>query len=533
VDGLNPSMRYIAPMARARGEAYLNPLDERDPTADQGFQLAQSAVVIGGAVVTEPRRIELVLNQRSVSMARAVANRINTRFPKAPTDREQVAEARNDTFIKINVPRSYIGREDELMALVNHTYVQTGPGFVQSKAQALGEVLANEITRIPTPDKRTEAANQIALAWHALGKTALRQVRAYYGHENMLVRLTAIEAGARLGDGQTITHIQALALHPEPAVRVRVPWIAVRLPRSPAMTHTLRSLLDDNDQRVRIVTYEALADAGDGMVNRIPVGGIDGQKFVIELVPSSKPLVYVSQKGASRLVVFSPNAGFKRPMYASVWNGRLRLRSADTGDRIAVYYQRPTGASKTFAMAPTVANLALLLSQPASIQNPNEAPNLTYGDVVNAIHSLHELGWLSADLLIEQNRLAEAVQKALNAPPVHVRPESAGVARGYGALTDPNAAADETLTSSAADGNTTISAPPTFVRDDGRAATAGPTRAASGPRVLAPSIADEAARQQEVPQDQLPPAQETYLTPADEPETTGDAAPIEGPRAGR
>ncbi len=491
IDGLNTSMQFSQPLALGRGAMFLNPLTKNDPSIsqEQRLRLPRQGVVLAGGLVTESRRIELVLNQRGWVRSRTIADRINERFPIMPGDRTTVAAAVSDAVVRVEVPRSWIGREGDLLKLVSHVFVEREAGFVQNKTRQLAGILATDAKQAP----------RVVAAWRALGKTALPVLREYYNHADLNVRLAALEAGVKLEDPTPTQSLLELVRHADVNVRAAAARSLIELPRSLKVANAIRTLLDDESidatgRPIRIVTYEAMADRKDPMIQRVPIGDANNIKFLIDLLPADKPMVYASQEGLPRLVIFGRNTGFKAPINAALWDGRLRLRSGGVGETMSVFYQRPNGSSKTFQMAPTVANLALLLGQPASLSNPHESPNLSYSHVVSALVGLHLSRHLAADWKVQPNALADAIERYLRKPADTVRPEIGAKPSGYQALaTQRNDAV--------AQGDTT----------NARPSVGTPRRVGDVPDALpAPTPRPTA----QVDPSDLPPAQETYLIPA-------------------
>lgn len=422
VDGANPALRYSRPLAVAEaGDLYVNPLEER---SFENPEYRSSAVVLSGGKVTVDRELELILNQPSWQRSRMIADRINERFPRGPGDRWPVAEPQTDAIIRINIPRAYSDDPAFFLRLMSKLYVQRTPRFEPEQAQRLAQALLAD----PNP----ELAEDVALAWVALGKNALREVQRYYQYPHKVIRLAALEAGALLGDEQCVDSLVQLARDPDPQVRIRCAKILSNLPQSLRGSRTLQEMLDDPDRDVRIAAYEALAKINDPVLQRIAMGAPDNFKFMLELVPSRLPLVYICQVRLPRIVIFGPNTGFHTPMLARLWENRLMIRCEGPGQNATVFYQPPGNPEgQTIQIAPALANLIFLMAHKPSKDNPAEGLDLPYSRVVSAVVSLHRQGFLDADLYIQASPLAEAIERASRVEPV-VRPETgpAGVEPG-------------------------------------------------------------------------------------------------------
>lgn len=417
IDGANPAMRFSRPLAEANGPIYLNPFDDRTDAQDSQEQL-RSGVVIAGGSVTQPRRLDLVLNQPSWIRSRAIADRINERFGAAPKERIQTANAQTDLLIKLAVPERFSKEPGVLLELIAHLYINRGVNFEQRKARDLVEVLREQ------PDQ----ARPVMLAWRALGKTIQPVLRDLYEDPDLEMRLSALEAGTWLEDERASRYLQDLAEHPDPSVRTRVAQALVYLPKSLRGSRTLRDLLDDEVRGVRLAAYESLARINDVTVlNRYGIQGPGGElKFIIDQVPAEKPLVYITQEYFPRLVIFGPDLGFDTPTVARLWDNHLMIRAPGPDQAMQVYYQRPEDtAGRTYEAVPTVATLAYLLGHRPSDEDPQTGLDLSYSQVVDAVYHLCRQGHVPAPVEVRESALAQLIDRYENQPIEGVRPETA------------------------------------------------------------------------------------------------------------
>lgn len=414
IGGTSPSMRFSRKLAVAAGPTYINPLGPDTPDEGQ-LTLKRQAVVLSGGVVTTSRPLDLVLNQPSWQRSRLIADRINERFPKAPSDRYHTAVATDDSRIRLHVPARYAGRSQQLLELMAHLFVQRAPGFEQAKAQQLADLLTAQ----------PRYASNVALAWVAMGRTVLPVMRQLYEHPHQDVRLTALEAGARLKDEAVTDPLGRLAQLDAPPVRRRVAKTLSHLPQSLRAARILHTLLDDEDRLVRIEAYESLAAINDPLIIRTAIDGPDPQtfKFVLDLIPAQKPLIYVAQSRWPRLVIFDPALGFRSPFLAKLWDNRLMLRSSAPDQALAVFFQKPGQVEgQTHDIKPTVADLVYLLAHRPSVASPAEGLDLSFGQVVGVMHHLCENGYIPSNMHLQINPLAAAIAQTAQTPADPRRP---------------------------------------------------------------------------------------------------------------
>ncbi len=421
-NGANTSFDYLRPTATGNGQAYIDPQGPDDDTEVRDWQ-RQAVVVLGGKVL-EPRGIELVLNQPSWTRSRLIANRINERFGRS-TDARSIAEPVTDLRIRINVPKRYANRAAEMLDLIRHHYTQAGPTFVPDQARALAERMRAE----------PHYAERIVMTWKALGPNAIPTLQGLYADTSQVLRLSALEAGAYLGDTHATRYLEELSYHPDPEVRKTVADSLVHLPQSIQGEGTLRRLLDDEDQSVRVAAYESLASINaTWLVRRLPItaGGRD-LKFMIDRVPSAKPMLYITQEGSPRLVIFGPEQPepigggdimFPAPFLAKLWGNRLMLRSGSPGDALTLFYQWPREPQpKVLHIMPrSLGSMAYLLGHAPHDRDLNDGLGLSYGQVVDAIYELIRQNHLEVPVIFNESPLAKQVKELRERP--QERPET-------------------------------------------------------------------------------------------------------------
>ncbi len=416
-NGTDPSMRFSHRLAAASGPMYINPLNQKKTLSQSKLKLRRQAVVLSGGVATADRDLALILHQPSWQRSRLIADRINERFPKSPTDRRDTAVPIDDTHIKLNIPSRYARRADRLLELISHAFIQRSPGFEQAKAKQLATLLLDH----------AQYAQGIAMAWIAMGKTVLPVVRPYYNHPDQVIRLAALEAGARMEDELVAESFEQISRQSDPQLRRQIAQMLGYLPRSLRGAKTLQQLLDDPDTTVRIQAYESLAKISDPIIQRMAIDGpgADRFKFVLDLVPSQTPLIYVAQSRLPRLVIFNPTLGFQAPFLAKIWDNRLMLRASEPDQTMTVFYQKPGDVEgQTLTIRPTVADLTYLMGHRPSIQNPRDGLDLDYSQVVNAVFQLCDQGAIPVDTHLQINPLAQAIARAEQAGDHLRRPES-------------------------------------------------------------------------------------------------------------
>ncbi len=420
IDGANPRLLFTRPLARAGGDVYLDPLDPPSKNAEARMLDERMGVVLSGGVATENRKLELLLNQPSWGRSVMIAQAINNRFPP-PVLREEnfYAKAFNDQIINIKIPDAYANHPERFLDLISYVYVQVAPNGEGEVAQQMAKILA----------KDPKQARSVTLVWIGLGKLALPIVQQYYDSKQRHMQLAALEAGVRMGDSSALgdaenkTRIIGLSMSEDPDDRI----LSARLllPKSDLFKAqvALKKLLDDPEKKVRIAAYETLAETGDDIIQRQTVG--DPTRFILDLVPSSQSMIYITQKDYPRVVIFNPMLGFKNNTIASVWDNRLMLRTQGQGEVATIFYQRPGEIDgETLKIAPAVGNLVYAMGQKPSSSNTDPGFGMTYSQVVGALKEMHVKGYIDCEWEVFNNPLSDIVKAARKTNPFEPRKET-------------------------------------------------------------------------------------------------------------
>ncbi|MBB6430491.1 flagellar basal body P-ring protein FlgI [Algisphaera agarilytica] len=432
--GLNPENFYLTPLAEGRGPIYLSPTDNASRDAFELDENRRTALVVAGGEVLETQAFELILNQPSHPRSRAIADRINERYPAAPSDRSQTANAISPLVIQLNIPARYAETPKEFIDLVMHTFIDRSPGLVKFKGEELIELLREDPTQ----------SNQIVIALKALGPNVRRVLQDYYTVDTtkpeaeripLYLRLAALEAGAYVGDELSSRHLLELAGHEEPSVRIRVAEALVNLPDSDFGGQALLTLLNDPVISVRISAYESLARSGNRrLIERTEIKDRNGEiKLVIDRLPVKEPLVYITQKGYPRLVIFNPRLGFDVPTMAGIWGGQLMVRRTAASEPAELFYQYSDRdqnnkmVSDQHKIDPTLATLAYILAHNPTFEDPQPGYNLTYGEVVDAVYQLAQAGAIDAEVEVDRSLLTRLLDRTRDerGAPGPDRPETA------------------------------------------------------------------------------------------------------------
>lgn len=424
-------------IAEAKGDVFLNPFSG---ASSGGGQVTKTVGrIIGGGQVTDPLAIEVVLDNDSHARARSVVAAINSRFPPGSGDEGPIARGRGRSgpqegaaqSIALSVPAAYKERAAEFIQLVRHLRVDQG--FQQ------------EYAKLYVDEMKAKPALASELSWcvQALGKAAIPFLTPMYDYAEVGPRFAALEAGARLGDHRAVGPLAELSKTGPSGIRAQAIRLLSRMPSNPTVNLTLRELTASPDLDVRVAAYEGLRDRGDVSVTSVPVGPDRRHpKFTLDIVPGGEPLVYVTQQGEARVVLFGSDEAWRdkarrsarasgimlnRPATFGVWEDRLLMASEGESGPIRLRYVDPRPGMKPLQMPKVpddLGELVPLLAQKTTPEDPAPGLNLTYSEVVGVLYEMTRQGAVTATFATEEDRLRAEIFEASQSKELADRPET-------------------------------------------------------------------------------------------------------------
>jgi len=410
-------------LANARGQVFINPFAE--PGADGQDTVNRTAGrILSGGLVTDPLKIELVLDNESHTRARAIVAAINTRFPEGRQDDGPTASGRTSNSIAIRVPAAFRDNATEFIGLLRHLSID------QSYPQELARKYVEDLKIYP------ELADEISWCLRAVGTPSIPFLKELYDFPQFGPRLAALEAGAKLGDPRVLPHLEQIAQFGQPGFRVPAIQLMSLLPPGSDANFTLRDLVNSKTLDVRIAAYEALAKRGDPMIERIVVADDPRLvKFYIDVVPAEEPLIYITQQGDPRIVLFGGNGtGFgarrdsiklSKPMLVAAWRDRLLLNAPDAIAPVQVLYRdlRTGRVVKENTVPEQLAALLKYFAHTPTPENPEPGLGFSYSETVGALYEVHRQQGVDALFATEEDRLRAAVWDAAKVTMMEDRPE--------------------------------------------------------------------------------------------------------------
>jgi flagellar basal body P-ring protein FlgI len=304
-----------------------HPLAKAEGTLLVGFGSGDEAARVkqgriwGGARVRTDRPFYLVLNQdqQYARVASNVADRINETFQGrsygGPTT--ELAAAKTNTGVYLNVPPQYKHNLPRFLRVVRMIPLRTeaASGDIAAYRRKLSEDLLDPAFTV-----------MAALRLEALGKDSAPTLKRGLQNERPLVRFTAAEALAYLGEPSCGEELGRMV---EQYPDLRAFGLTALASLDEAISRVkLRELLASSSPEVRYGAFRALRalDEHDPAVH----GEFLNESFWLHrIMPNSEPLVHFSTNRRAEIVLFGEDALLQGPF--SIMAGEFTL-TAGAGD---------------------------------------------------------------------------------------------------------------------------------------------------------------------------------------------------------
>jgi hypothetical protein len=416
-------------IAEAAGPIFINPFVQPDQESAGVTRFAGR--ILDGGVVQKPFALELHLDNQSHMRAMSIQDAIRERIPRGAGDLGEVARGRNDALIELNVPRRFSKSPMDFLALaLAVTIDQYAP------PEELAKRYADAARAQPA------LAPMMSRCLEALGRPerTLPLIRELYDSNEPVVQMAGLKAGANLGDVRAASHLQRLAKEADSETRQTAIDLLTKIGGGPTIDLTLRDLLSDRDLAIRISAYEALmkravrvqtnrlaeqnahvptsqlevlaeADVPPGLLQGVSRRLIAG-KFLLDIVPFGDPLIYITQQGQPRVVLFGDNLLLPRPMFAGMWSNRLLLAADGAAEPVRIRFEDVAGYTRTASVKGGFPELIETLASDPVPEDPKPVIGLSYAEIVGAIYELQQQHIINAPFTTERDRLSARIYAA-------------------------------------------------------------------------------------------------------------------------
>ncbi len=399
-----------APLAQAAGPIFINPFAEPGAIGRDTIDRRQGRILNGGMVLKDTP-IKFHLATPSHARAAIIQSSINGRFPQERHQKHNTARAMSDEVIEIHVPPSHRKDTDRFIKLLLHGNVR----------MSNTEPIAMSVKRALLSDPAV--AESATLRWEAMGERALPIIKDLYDHPEERPRLAALHAGARLNDALVIPRLIHMAQE-SPSQQRRQEAIALLadMRTSVRINQCLRELLDDEDVDIRLDAYDALAKRGDPTIRR----EIIDDRFLLDVVESQKPMIYITQTDTPAVVVFGEDMKVSDELVVTAWSNQLMLEGTADEDFIEVYYRPPHARQGAITSVDrSIPELVRFFGHRTTVDEPEPGLGFTYSQTVSAIYQIWRQQHLAADFKAQQDRVLAQINEIERDEEMKERPEFA------------------------------------------------------------------------------------------------------------
>ena len=407
IGALTTGSRQAKSVAEASGTIFLNPFAETETELGGDINLLSGRVLNGGQA-TEDIPVRLMLLNPSHTRVRLIQDAVNRRFPREPGQSSDTAKGKNDSIIEITVPPSHRNETENFLRLLRHTTLR----------QANAEAVAMSTRRTLLSDS-TVAPNAY-WRWCALGNRAIPFIRELYEYPEATPRLAALRSGAYLKDPLVSKPLREMANEGPLAARLESATLIADLPSDPRNDQALRKLLNERDTELRLRAYESLNTRGDSSIKRTQIKN----KFLLDVVPSDQPTIYLTQSGQPRLAIMSDNLNISSPVTASIWENRLIVRDSEDPERVEVYYrEKQDNKGRVYKVKRDLPSFTYFLAHQPIPEQPEQGLGLSYAQTVGALYRIWRKGFIEADFKVEQDRILAEIRRAGMMDDYEIRPD--------------------------------------------------------------------------------------------------------------
>ncbi|HEY0008504.1 MAG TPA: flagellar basal body P-ring protein FlgI [Tepidisphaeraceae bacterium] len=411
-DPFNPGAGAINPWARVNGPIFVSPeyaLENNAQTTMQKLSL-RYGLVMGRGTVMQDRPLVFKLRGPEKRMARAIEYRIDERFQDS-----NVAAAKDEGEIWINVPPSFGDDWERFIGVVTHLYFNYSAEFAAIKARQLSEIALRDRDKAPLMD--------ISYCWEGLGEAALPEIRPLLSSDSPEVAFAAARAGAHLGDVASQEALGRIALTENHPFQLNAIRSLSSMSRNTRVTTVLREILDTDQLLARIEAYKALVALNDSTVYTRSIR----EKYLLDIVPSKgPPLIYASRTGIPRIAVIGQRAEVRTPVLFLAMANHFNIVADAKQPGLTMFY-RGTKYEPDVKVE-SQQDIAVVIARMGGEGTPGEPRlNFGYGDVVGLVQRLAEAKLIVTQPSMRNTQLAAVFQMEavsglddpiLNAPPI-------------------------------------------------------------------------------------------------------------------
>ena len=109
------------------------------------------------------------------------------------------------------------------------------------------------------------------------------------------------------------------------------------------------------------------------------------RKFIVDVVDSDKPLIYITQVGQPRIVLFGKDLSIERPATLTLGPDRFMVKADGRPFRDRGVLPGPgSHAQESFCEPSLIARFVQFLGHTTTVDSPSNGLGLTYGETVGS-----------------------------------------------------------------------------------------------------------------------------------------------------
>lgn len=379
-------------LATASGPVFVSPF-KRDGKPSDRVELT-TGLVLGGGVVKEDRKIRLVLNDPSPSMAKRIERELNSRFGGL----NKVAKGERASHVALEIPRDFLDRKWHFLNRVLHTPLVSNETFILKRTKDL-------IQAYESADPDYES---ISIALEAIGKDVLPQMERLYGSESPAISFYAARTALRLGDRKGLDVISRHAHDRNSSFRdqaiAELGWAR----NFYTAGEDLVKLLDDPDKEIRIRAYQALLKRPHPAIET-KVLGLD--RVILDIVETKGPfMIYARRSIQPRIAVFGRSMAVTPPLIfpGDRIDGRVLTvqLSAEAGDKTMTYIYRNRENKRISPVLQAPLNVGELVAYLCDTPRRQDDGSVRgfgvgYSEMLDVLSNFCEMKSLAAEFVLE------------------------------------------------------------------------------------------------------------------------------------
>ena len=377
-------------VAKAGGPIYIDPLpiiqDGEVKKADKRF-----GVVLGGGLSEYDRKIKLVLLEPDSRVAQLVQKRINSRFPLPGNDK--VAMAQNREYLTITIPEEHKQDYNYFIKVLLKLYLNDTAAYQEQKLAEL-----EERTKLPDAD-----FEDITLSWEAIGKGALTKLKELCENLDTVQAYYAARTILNMNDLSVIKPLSLMARNENHPCKYKAASTLGKAVDDPMASWTLAGLLNSNDDKMRMIAYDALRKGNHSHIYPIL---LQNGSYLDSVKSSAKNMICAWAALEPRIAVFGRSIPVKDNIFYKNEAAGIVINSLKDESIITITRQLPESSKFVKMSCPaTVENIIAKLS---GALKEDTGAGMSFGQTIGILYDMCEAGFIEADF--KMKRISEKLE---------------------------------------------------------------------------------------------------------------------------